>query len=496
MFSIKQTRDGEPPTEQEKAEAQHVNNAQQNLENQSKELLDKVTKTLSQYKTTVGGGNNSYYNSIIYESYKVGAKQRANDGVTDQSSDELCSILDQYSWTTDTFILSKNAEGIRTQAPVPHCYLVQFQQLHSSNITNFINMMAAIGNAVTDTDTVNAFNNAAEKVGQLYSALQAAVNTYDTSIPDVEKPKTSPQPQQGKQGDNKQEEKPDTSSVNLYKASGKNLVANLLKGFGTLWTSVANQGKGIQNNIMNSTYLAPYRLMYSLNPTKQKYVFPMISQPPINKVINTYGEKQQGNSILSSQNMYNWVSKLADGTVNLVRDMKDLSYLVSGHGSTSYSLSHVQKAKFFQYPQQTQEYTITFPLLNTVKSNDGVPNWKKNYKFIFLFTLKNMVFRRDNGSFFPPLFYDLIIPGVIRQPFCYVKEVNVKPLGVVRMMSFDDLATFAGGGKTYQVAVPQAWIVTIKLKSLLATTSNMVLSSLHDLSINASVTTLGNANQK
>jgi hypothetical protein len=69
-------------------------------------------------------------------------------------------------------------------------------------------------------------------------------------------------------------------------------VANLLKGFGTLWTSVANQGKGIQNNIMNSTYLAPYRLMYSLNPTKQKYVFPMISQPPINKVINTYGEKQ------------------------------------------------------------------------------------------------------------------------------------------------------------------------------------------------------------
>jgi hypothetical protein len=39
--------------------------------------------------------------------------------------------------------------------------------------------------------------------------------------------------------------------------------------------------------------------------------------------------------------MYNWVSKLADGTVNLVRDMKDLSYLVSGHGSTSYSLSHV-----------------------------------------------------------------------------------------------------------------------------------------------------------
>ena len=108
MFSIKQTRDGEPPTEQEKAEAQYVKNAQGNLENQSKELLENVTKTLSQYKTTVGGGNNSYYNSIIYESYKVGAKQRANDGVTDQSSDELCSILDQYSWTTDTFILSKN----------------------------------------------------------------------------------------------------------------------------------------------------------------------------------------------------------------------------------------------------------------------------------------------------------------------------------------------------------------------------------------------------
>jgi hypothetical protein len=95
--------------------------------------------------------------------------------------------------------------------------------------------------------------------------------------------------------------------------------------------------------------------------------------------------------------------------------------------------------------------------LNTVKRAKGLPNWKRNYKFLFLFSLKNMVFRRDNASFFPPLIYDLIIPGVIRQPFCYIKEMTVKPLGVVRMMQYSNMlspAMLGTGGAAYAVAVP------------------------------------------
>ena len=64
--------------------------------------------------------------------------------------------------------------------------------------------------------------------------------------------------------------------------------------------------------------------------------------------------------------------------------------------------------------------------------------------------------------------------------------MSEKPVGLVRMMNYKNMLSFLGqDGTSYAVAVPQAWIVTIKVKSLLATTSNMVMSSLKDLSINS-----------
>ena len=65
-----------------------------------------------------------------------------------------------------------------------------------------------------------------------------------------------------------------------------------------------------------------------------------------------------------------------------------------------------------------------------------------------------MIFRRDNSSFFPPLFYDLIIPGVIRQPFTYVSDINVKPVGVIRMLSIDNPLSFLDSNTKLSVAVP------------------------------------------
>jgi hypothetical protein len=150
----------------------------------------------------------------------------------------------------------------------------------------------------------------------------------------------------------------------------------------------------------------------------------------------------------------------------------------------SFQMSAVEKAKFFQYPQQTDEYTIQFPLLNTVDSND----WVKNYRFILLFTLRNMVFRMDNASYYPPLFYDLVIPGVIRQPFCYVSSVQVQPLGMVRQMNpKGNILSFSEKNLSTSLTIPDAWVVTIKFKSLLASSANMVLSSMYDLGVQSEI---------
>ena len=67
-----------------------------------------------------------------------------------------------------------------------------------------------------------------------------------------------------------------------------------------------------------------------------------------------------------------------------------------------------------------------------------------------------MIYRRNNNSFYPPLFYDLIIPGVIRQPFTYVSSVSVVPMGNVKMKSFDyGFLIDNAKNKSYSVCVPE-----------------------------------------
>lgn len=183
------------------------------------------------------------------------------------------------------------------------------------------------------------------------------------------------------------------------------------------------------------------------------------------------------------------ISSYADSIVGVSKDLIDLSTLGTSNNG-SFQMSAVEKAKFFQYPQQTDEYTIQFPLLNTIDKND----WLKNYRFLLLFTLRNMVFRKDNASFYPPLFYDVVIPGVIRQPFCYVSSVQVQPMGMVRQMKpTTNLLTFIDEtNRSTSLAIPDAWIVTIKFKSLLASSANMVLSSLFELGVESEWASGGN----
>lgn len=430
-------------------------------------LNDATNTTLDELKTSIKENNNNQsYNQIIYQSFnfdeKNSSKQRSNDGFV-TSSVQICDILDDYKWTIDDFTnknqnfqfdIGKDDKTVKSAnfsvCNVPHCYLIQYQQRRSSNITNFVNTLVSAVSAINDSGTEKAITKMASKIDELKNSLMKSVfgsnDSSGTGVKEV------------------------TNSIYKSLKSGMNNLADYTVG-----------NIDITNGITNSKYLAPYKLLYDLKETNQRYVFPMVAQPPINKLENTFGEKQDSDSILSSNNMLTWFNKVSQGIVSFTRDLKDLGSLFGG-GTTTFQLSHVEKAKFYNYPTKTQEYTITFPLLNTVRSK-GVPEWKKNYKFIMLFTLRNMIFRRDNASFFPPLFYDLVIPGVIREPFCYVQNVSIKPLGVVRMLGFKDLFSFIGDGKNYSVAVPEAWIVTIKLKSLLATSANLVLSGLNDLSI-------------
>lgn len=385
-----------------------------------------------------------------------------------QGDNDICSIVDNYPWTIDTFskIKATNGSSFTTSSPIPYCYLVEYRQKYSSNITNFINTLVSAVASLTDKATQDAVTKVSNKIGSLFNSLVSAVT--------------------GQAGDAKpQNNNSEPLATKAYKGLSSGLAQLLGYVAGGSVADIAGSGP-----VGSSKFLKPYSLLYALNRTAKRFVFPMLSQPPLNKVINDYGDKQGDDSVLSNNGFLNWINETASGIVSFTRDFRDMANIIGESTQVDVKLSQVEKAKFFQYPTATEEYTISFPLLNTVKNPtpNGEPYWKRNYKFILYFTLRNMIYRRDNTSFYPPLFYDLIIPGVIRQPFCYINGFNVKPLGMVRMMNIENpLASLTNVEKaSIAVAVPEAWIVTIKVKSLLATSANMVLSGFTDLSIQSS----------
>ena len=326
------------------------------------------------------------------------------------------------------------------------------------NLINSFNALASIPGEAND-----AFRQNIEK---LYTTIMNAIN--------------EPEPEQG---ENKENDKSSWGTVQKIMGGIKDNITTFYN------KHISSNLDSISNPAIQSEFLKPYRYLYWLTATKKQYVFPMVATPPSYTLSNSYGqenEKSQGRAGLFAH--LSEFSKVIEGAAHtglgFIRDVKDLMGMTNFSQNQVYYGTEVEKAQFFQYPQNGEEYTIQFPLINTVKSSGKEPTWKKNYRFIFLFILRNMIYRRNNNSFYPPLFYDLIIPGVIRQPFTYVSSVSIVPMGNVKMKSFDyGFLINDAKNKSYSVCVPEQWHVTIKFKSLLASSGNLVLSSLHDLSI-------------
>ena len=349
---------------------------------------------------------------------------------------------------------------------VPFCYVTEWRQSVSSNIMNIINSISAgataIGQFTSDFAQLD-LTSVSSTISKLKTALFSKTQQGYDSTQNVEN-----------------DEQQDGKNI-------KNFIQGVQEGIGILGEQVDGfadtllQAKDFSNPALNTKWLKPYSFLYALKQTGKKYCFPMITNPPVNNVLNVFGEVQDGSGVLNNS-ILNGIVTMGSGIAGVVRDLRDVVSFFGGNmGQGGYIGSAVEKAKYFNFPNNTQEYRVTFPLLNTVKAND----WKKNYRFILLFTLRNMIYRKDNSSYYPPLFYDLIIPGVIRQPFCYVSKVQIRPVGNVRTLGYDQglLRSLWTGDSNHSVNVPEAWIVTINFTSLLTTSANMVLSGLYDLNI-------------
>lgn len=422
--------------------------------------VENIPKTLNQFASSTTA--NDVRDKIIEESYDMS-----------NSTDKVCDVLGKYKWNIDTI-----NKGM--QSGVPYCYLIEYKQERNSVITNLINSINAAVTSVVNNAA--ALNMGFERVTTLGKAIvSAAAGELSQEQKNAITQATQTTTNATVKGANtiiKQGEEIYKNTSDDTKNVLRGFAAGLMTALTSAWEMIGNTGvtNGIRSNL-NDNYLKPYSLLYWLTATDKKYIFPMLYELPKHKLLNAFGDNNADYSVFSANSLLTSIGNFASEIPSAVRDFSEFG------GKGSFSGAFIEKAKFFQYPQETDEYTIQFPLINTVRTSSGVAEWKKNYKFIMLFTIRNMIYRKDNAEYYPPLFYDLCIPGVIRQPFCYVSSVDVQPFGMTRMKEISGLFKNFDSNSPVEVPVPELWIVTIKVKSLVPTSANMVLSSLYDLPI-------------
>lgn len=223
-----------------------------------------------------------------------------------------------------------------------------------------------------------------------------------------------------------------------------------------------------------SNWLKPYRGLYTSEPTGWEFLFPYFDDK-FEQHGNQFSETGQGAGIATG------FLTQATETIQGIAEF-------AGFLSSPQNITYIERAKFFNYPTEGDEISFSFPLINTgsVDYNDVINNWQ----LIFLLLYNNKPGRISPTTIEQPVIYEVEIPGVKFYPFCYISAIDIKFQGSRRELPIqlpiaqEQVGLNAAGSavdisqqattKTINTIVPDAYYVTITLKSLLGNTKNFM----------------------
>jgi len=168
-----------------------------------------------------------------------------------------------------------------------------------------------------------------------------------------------------------------------------------------------------------NNYLNPYKNLYITEPTGWQFILPYF-EDKTNSQVNTFSKD-------SSNPFVGLLSKAASFATDIAETVSMLSQPTQ--------ISFVEKSKFFNYSEEGDEIQCTFPLINTgsVTFEDVVRNWE----LLFLLLYNNKPSRKSVSIIEPPALYQVEIPGVRFFPFCYISQIEVAFQGSRRELVFD-----------------------------------------------------------
>ena len=146
-------------------------------------------------------------------------------------------------------------------------------------------------------------------------------------------------------------------------------------------------------------------------------------------------------------------------------------------------VTYVERSKSFNYPTDGEEFTFTFPLINTGSAtyDDVIKNWQ----LTFLLLYNNRPARKNASVIEQPKVYEVYIPGVKYMPFAYIQSLQIDFQGARRQMKIplppgaNSRTNTLVNSYTYDAIIPDAYMIKISLKGLIAESKNFMFHMLN-----------------
>ena len=135
-----------------------------------------------------------------------------------------------------------------------------------------------------------------------------------------------------------------------------------------------------------------------------------------------------------------------------------------------------EKIKLFAPKEEGDVINIVFYLSNTigVYAGTGVHPIQRNWDFLYKLTFQNLPNRRSINLLDPPCVYDVEVPGFKKFPIAVIDSLKITNEGTTRMVNITNgQIEEANSGSGQVKLVPEAYKVSISIRSLLMNTQNL-----------------------
>ncbi len=365
----------------------------------------------------------------------------------------LINVTKDFKWT-------KTIRNDINVSQIPTLSLTEYYITQPAFLSNLGNMLAVIPNAVKglakNTGITAGVKTLADSIREGIGNLENS-SLYQDSV--------------GKNLKN-----PLVQSVKGSVASGAGAVAGAVAGgVNSVLQGLALQGSGI--DVGSAAYMKAYEDIYGVLKSNFRYRIPFFTKDW--KSITTKFEASGSKSgPLGGENpATQFIDKRFGEVENIANSL-----------TTGFAMDF---AKSYQYGDGAPETIINFILDNTYDSftdKEGVPSYQKNWELIFLLLYQNLPNKRNRLFFDPPVIYRADVPGVFHYLYSYMSKLEVTALGNTQprkiSLNIKDNKESTDNKQSTETLIPEAFNVSITLKSLLPETKNLFLNS-----YNTSVTT-------